>query len=409
MDRVFDFSANFRRMLLVAASTLSPRLRSARRSGRNSCGERSAPARWPAARRDGASMYVDQRPRGIEDQHGRSDSAGSSYVAPRGYASTTSRRWRGRGSSALARPCKKNQVATRALAFTDATNSTRGPRQRRDEREAQVPLWDRGDVTDVTAIGEVITARNSYSLSRRRCRKPRQHCPRSSAATLPLASVSSTPATSATAESLLRESRRRDPRRGARGNKLMTQRCRYRRLRPRLPNSSSSSARPVAKHSSSAAATSNANTLVVGIPLRGSQIRYELIDAASGYGAVTPIETTSLPVRYEPCGDYLRRVQFAANAAAANTITVVANPLIPAAAPNPDQLVPAGEYLIDATCDANAVVFSTYRRRRQQRTASGARRSPAEIHRLPETPKSQYWCGIASSFRLMTRWRVPMQ
>lgn len=101
--------------------------------------------------------------------------------------------------------------------------------------------------------------------------------------------------------------------------------------------------------------------MILGIPSRGSQVKYELLDAASGYSNSVPIETTSAPVSYMPCGDYLVRAQFAARRGAVTQLTVIANPLIPAAAPNPDQLVPSGEILIDATCDATNVVFSTYR------------------------------------------------
>lgn len=356
MDRVFDFSANFRRMLLVAASTLLAALAfgSAEADATPAAKFGTSPLAGQLAL-DGAAMYVTNG-RVVSRINTADGTSRIVVVAPRGYSVDYVSAGGGVAGVQLSKTVKKNQVATRALAFTDATNSTRVLGSGAMSAKRKFLCGTEVIVTDVTESGEVITARNSYALSRRRCRKP-------------VSTSAIVRGHSAAGVRVLYSGRSNTSRSFASlggvifgaelaGNKLTLNGAGIGVFD--LASQQFILVRAAGRKTIFIGRSDkNANTLVVGIPLRGSQIRYELIDAASGYGAVTPIETTSQPVRYEPCGDYLVRSLFAAKRGSANTITVVANPLIPAAAPNPDQLVPAGEYLIDATCDANAVVFST--------------------------------------------------
>lgn len=356
MDRALEVSAEAGRIMLAAAAALLLLLAA------GAANADAAPATQfgtsPLAAQlalDGGIMYATDG-RVVSRIDTATGTSRIVVVAARGYVVDYVVAGGGVAGIQLSKTVKKNQVATRALAYTDATNSTRVLASGAVSAKRKFLCGTEAAVTDVTETGEAITARNSFALSRKRCRKPlstsaivRGH---SAAGTRVLYSGrSNTSRSFASLGGLIV---------GAElsGNKLTLNGAGIGVLD--LASQQFVLVRSAGRKTIFIGRTDkNANTLVVGIPLRGRQVKYELVDAASGYAAITPVETTTQLVRYEACGDYLVRAQFAAKRGSANTVTVVANPLIPAAAPNPDQLVPAGEYLIDATCDANGVVFST--------------------------------------------------
>lgn len=356
MERLLEVSAEARRLLLVVATIMLAMfcftVTSANATPATQFGTSTLAGQLAL---DGGVMYATNG-RVVTRIDTANGTSRIIVVAARGYAVDYVIAGGGVAGIQMSKTVKKNQVATRALAYTDATNSTRTLASGAVSAKRKFLCGTEAAVTDVTEAGEAITARNTFALSRKRCRKPisssavvRGH---SAAGTRVLYSGrSNTSRSFASLGGLII---------GAElaGNKLTLNGAGIGVFD--LASQQFILVRAAGRRTIFIGRSDrNANTLVVGIPLRGSQVKYELIDAASGYSAITPIETTTQAVRYEACGDYLVRSQFAARRGGTNTVNVVANPLIPAAAPNPDQLVPTGEYLVDATCDANGVVLST--------------------------------------------------
>lgn len=356
MDRVFDFSADVRRALLVAlALALAAFVAAPATAGATPATKFGTSSTAIQNAVDGAVMYATNG-RVVSRINIADGTSRTILVATRGFTVDYILAGGGVAAIQMSKMVKNRQAKTRAVAYTDATNSTRVLATGALSAKRKFLCGTEVAVTDVTQAGEAVTVRGSFALSRKRCRRPvsssaivRGH---SAAGVRVLYSGRSNSSQSfASLGGLIF---------GAEltGSKLtltgagvgvfdiasqqfvLVRAAGRRTFFVGLPDK-------------------NANTLLIGVSDRSTQVKYEIIDAASGYSASTPIETTSQSVVYGACGDYLLRSQFARKRGGINTLTVVANPLIPAAAPNPDQLVPAGELLLDASCDATSVVFTT--------------------------------------------------
>lgn len=280
------------------------------------------------------------------------------YIAPRGWVVDYMVAGGGHLGIQLSKTVKRRTVGTRAILYNSSLSTARLLGSGAVSAKRKYKCGTEVSVTDMTPAGEAIVVRNSFSLSRKRCRKPVN-------ASSQIRGVS-WGANRVLFSGSIRTSRPLGSLGGVvigadlAGEKLIMTGLGVGVFD--LPTQQFVMIKPAGRSTFFIGqGDRNANALILGIPSRGSQVRYELLDAASGYSNPVPIETTTLPVIYLTCGDYLLRAQYAPRRGTVSQLQVVANPLIAAAAPNPDQLVPSGDALIDATCDAANVVFSTYR------------------------------------------------
>lgn len=280
------------------------------------------------------------------------------YTAQRGWAVDYMLAGGGYLGIQLSKTVKRRMVGTRAVFYNSTAGAARSLGSGAVSAKRKYKCGTEVAISDVTATGEAVVIRNSFSLSRKRCRKPVN------------ASTQIRGVTWLGNRVLFSGNIRNSRTLASLGGVVLAADLNGEKLVMTgfgvgvfdLPTQQFVMIKPSGRSTFFiGTGDRNANALILGIPSRGSQVKYELLDAASGYSNSVPIETTSAPVSYMPCGDYLVRAQFAARRGAVTQLNVVANPLIPATVPNPDQLVPSGEILIDATCDGANVAFSTYR------------------------------------------------
>lgn len=356
MDRVFDFSAIVRTALLVAFTLAVAALGAiASPAGATPATQLGTSAIAGQTAVDGGVMYATNG-RVVSRINIADGTSRTILVASRGFSVDYILAGGGVAAIQMSKNVKKRPAKTRAVAYTDATGSTRVLATGALSVKRKFLCGTEVAVTDVTEAGEAITVRGSIALSRKRCRKP-------------VSSSAIVRGHSAAGVRVLYTGRSSNSRSFASlggfifGAELSGSKLTLTGAGVGVFDLTSQQfvlVRAAGRRTIFiGTADKNANTLIVGVPLRGKKVKYEIVDAASGYTVATPIETTSQAVVFESCGDYLLRSQFAQKRGSANTVTVVPNPLIPAAAPNPDQLVPAGEYLLDASCDASSVVFTT--------------------------------------------------
>lgn len=258
----------------------------------------------------------------------------------------------------LSKVVKRRVVGTRAVHYNASVGLARALGSGAVSAKRKYKCGTEVRVTDMTSAGEAIVVRSSFALSRKLCRKPVN----ASAQVRAVGWVASRTLFSGN----IRNSRALASLGGVvinaelQGEKLILTGLGVGVFD--LPTQQFVMIKPAGRSTLFIGqGDRNANALILGVALRGNQVKYELLDAASGYSNSIPLETTSLPVLYLTCGGYLLRAQYAARRGAVSQLQVVANPLIGAAAPNPTQLVPSGEALVNATCDGMNVVFSTYR------------------------------------------------
>lgn len=356
MDRVFDFSVDARRALLVASALVVVALTCfATQAGATPATKFGTSPFAGQTAVDGNVLYATDG-RVVSRINIADGTSRTILVANRGFAVDYLLAGGGVLGIQMSKMVKNRPASTRSVAYTDSTNSTRVLATGALSVKRKFLCGTEAAVTDVTETGEAITVRSTIALSRKRCRKP-------------VSSSAIVRGHSSAGVRVLFSGRSSNSRSFASlggfifgaelsGTKLTLTGAGIGVFD--LASQQFVLVRAAARRTIFiGTADKNANTLIVGVPLRGTQVKYEIVDAASGYTTATPIETTSLSVVFEACGDYLLRSQFARRRGSANTLTVVPNPLIPAAAPNPDQLVPAGEFLLDASCDASSVAFAT--------------------------------------------------